>query len=46
MVAFEDDEIPEDRIFFVDCTCQHDESEHGWGSCDVPGCGCEGGWEE
>lgn len=28
------------------CTCDHDEEQHGWGSCDVDGCSCEAGWEE
>lgn len=40
------DDIPEDHVSFVDCTCDHDPDEHGWGSCDVEGCPCEGGWEE
>lgn len=38
----EDDEC----ACFVGCTCEHDPDRHGWGSCDVPGCPCEGGWEE
>lgn len=32
--------------YFTDCTCEHEPGEHGWGSCDVDGCLCEGGWEE
>ena len=31
---------------FMDCTCEHEEDQHGWGSCDVEGCDCLGGWEE
>jgi hypothetical protein len=47
----EDDEDCEDEEYeynatFVDCTCDHESTEHGWGSCDVEGCLCEGGWEE
>jgi hypothetical protein len=42
-----DDEFPEDYpVSFVDCTCDHDAEQHGWGCCDVEGCPCEGGWEE
>ena len=33
-------------VYFVDCTCEHEKDEHGWGSCNVPDCSCEGGWEE
>jgi hypothetical protein len=36
----------ESEVYFCDCTCDHDENEHGWGCCDVDGCDCEGGWEE
>lgn len=36
----------EQRIYFAGCTCEHDKDEHGWGECDVEGCGCQGGWEE
>lgn len=32
--------------YFLDCTCDHEEDEHGWGHCEVEGCTCEGGWEE
>lgn len=39
-------EWPEEQVYFTDCTCEHAEDEHGWGSCDVEGCPCEGGWEE
>lgn len=36
----------EGHIYFVDCTCEHDQEQHGWGHCNVPGCPCEGGFEE
>ena len=39
-VTEDDDEWPE-HTYFVGCTCDHDEDDHGWGSCP-----CEGGWEE
>lgn len=32
--------------FFGACTCEHDQDEHGWGSCAVENCPCEAGWEE
>lgn len=32
--------------YFVDCTCEHYQEDHGWGNCDIEGCPCEGGWEE
>lgn len=32
--------------FYDTCTCEHDEDEHGWGSCDIEDCPCEAGWEE
>jgi len=38
--------IPEDQIYFTDCTCDHDPDDHGWGECEVEGCFCEGGWTE
>jgi len=39
------DEV-EYQSYFVDCTCEHSQDEHGWGCCNVEGCDCEGGWEE
>jgi hypothetical protein len=39
-------EPDEEYTFFVGCTCEHPSDEHGWGECLVPGCDCEGGWEE
>ena len=36
----------EETTYFCDCTCDHDKDQHGWGSCDVEGCDCEGGWTE
>ena len=43
----------EDRsVFFIGpCTCEHEEQDHSWGSCDEPDengveCKCEAGWEE
>jgi hypothetical protein len=42
----DDGEWPEEQTYFVDCTCEHDPEEHGWGHCDVEGCPCEGCWEE
>jgi hypothetical protein len=41
-----DDAEYEEHATFVGCTCEHDTDEHGWGSCNVEGCLCEGGWEE
>lgn len=41
------DDIPEDHVGFAGpCTCDHEQEEHGWGSCNVEGCPCEAGWEE
>jgi hypothetical protein len=37
---------PERRYFEGDCTCDHLEDEHGWGSCGQPGCYCAAGWSE
>lgn len=28
------------------CTCDHEQEEHTWGSCDVDDCSCEAGWTE
>lgn len=39
-------DLPEDHIHIEDCTCDHPPDAHGWGSCDVEGCLCEGGWTE
>ncbi len=39
-------EYGEEQTYFVDCSCDHEPDEHGWGSCDVEDCDCEGGWEE
>ena len=36
----------EEQASFVGCTCEHTDDQHGWGSCDVDNCPCEGGWEE
>ena len=41
-----DDEWGEDQTYFTGCTCDHEPEQHGWGSCDVEDCPCEGGWEE
>jgi hypothetical protein len=41
--------MPDDfeyTTIFIGCTCEHEPEEHGWGNCNVPGCPCEGGWEE
>jgi hypothetical protein len=41
------DDIPENHVYFEGpCTCDHEESEHDWGSCGVEGCDCEAGWTE
>ncbi len=40
------EDYPDEQSYFVGCTCEHDEDQHGWGHCDMPGCDCEGGWEE
>ena len=42
----EADDWPEEQTYFVGCTCDHEPEQHGWGSCDVEDCPCEGGWEE
>ena len=42
----EDEDDYNDPYFEGPCTCEHDEDEHGWGSCDVEGCECEAGWTE
>lgn len=43
----EEDGLWEDSAHFCGhCTCEHEDEEHGWGSCDVEGCPCEAGWEE
>jgi hypothetical protein len=36
----------EEQTYFVGCTCEHEAEQHGWGSCKVDDCPCEGGWEE
>lgn len=36
----------EEYTYFVDCTCEHEPEQHGWGCCEVDGCECQGGWEE
>ena len=36
----------EEQVVFVDCTCDHDPEEHGYGSCNVENCTCKGGFEE
>lgn len=39
-------DYPDEQVYFTDCTCDHESDEHGWGSCNVDGCPCEGGWSE
>lgn len=39
----DDEEYP---VSFLDCICEHDPGQHGWGSCDVDECLCDGGWAE
>lgn len=42
-----DEPITEEWAGFVGpCTCDHDQDQHGWGSCDVEDCLCKAGWEE
>lgn len=41
-----DDEFFEYEAYFIDCTCDHEPYEHGWMSCEVEGCPCEGHYEE
>lgn len=37
----------EEITYFIGpCTCVHEQDEHGWGSCGMPYCECEAGWEE
>ena len=40
------DEEFEYNAQLVDCNCDHEPEEHGWGECNVDGCDCAGGWEE
>lgn len=41
-----DGDLPEDHVYFAgECTCEHDEDEHGWGWCAADDCQCEAGWE-
>jgi len=40
------EEWGEEQAYFIDCTCNHEPNEHGWGSCDIECCPCEGGREE
>lgn len=40
------EEFEETVYFCGPCTCEHDQEEHGWGSCNVKDCKCEAGWEE
>jgi len=40
------DDIEDSPVIFGDCTCDHEPEEHGWQSCDVEGCECEGSWSE
>jgi len=42
-----DDEEWEETAYFIGpCTCEHEDQQHGWGSCGVDDCPCEAGWEE
>lgn len=36
---------PEDLAYCAECTCDHEPEQHGWLSCEVEGCACEGHWE-
>jgi hypothetical protein len=36
----------DESTVLVSCVCDHDPQEHGWLSCEVEGCDCEGNWEE
>jgi hypothetical protein len=48
-MSAEDDEHEdffEETVYFEGhCTCDHELSEHGWGSCG-DGCNCIAGWTE
>ncbi len=44
--GMDEDDFYSDQTSFVDCTCEHEPDEHGWMSCDVEDCPCEGHWEE
>jgi hypothetical protein len=48
MGRYDDDDYPEDDYprSFGDCDCDHDPEEHDFDSCTVPGCECEGHWED
>lgn len=47
MTSDDQEEWVEVWVAFVGpCTCDHEQVEHGWGSCDVEGCDCTAGWEE
>ncbi len=41
-----DDEYNEEQINFVNCTCDHDQENHGWQNCNIENCDCQGHWEE
>lgn len=46
----EDLEWDEQTYYTGECTCEHEDTDHGWGSCDQPlpdgaVCLCEAGWE-
>ena len=41
--AFDEEEC---TSFVGPCSCDHEDEQHGWGSCSVDGCECEAGWEE
>lgn len=41
-----DEDWDDIRANLVGCTCEHEPEEHGWMSCEVEDCPCEGAWEE
>lgn len=42
----EEEDYNECAYFTGECTCDHEDEEHGWGSCGEDDCECEAGWEE
>lgn len=38
--------MTEGHVHFEGCTCDHESDQHGWASCEVDECPCEGSWSE
>lgn len=41
-----EDYLPEDQTHIEDRTREHEPEQHGWLSCEVESCECQGAWTE